>query len=53
MAVLYGYNGTVDFPIVMYEQSGEVCGKVLSENPAWGVIFLDAQGNELNKVEFR
>lgn len=51
--VAYGYNGTVDFPAVSYEESCEVTGEVLTENPAWGVIFLDAQGNELHRVEFR
>ncbi len=52
-AVLYGYNGTVDFPLVTFHESGEVFGKVLKEDPAWGVMFLDDQGNELNRAEFR
>lgn len=52
MAVVYGYNGSVDFPMTMYEQSGEVTGTVTAENPAWGVMFLDKDGNELHKAEF-
>lgn len=52
-AVVYGYNGTVDFPLITFNESCEVRGDVLAEVPAWGVMFLDAQGNELNRVEMR
>ncbi len=52
-AVLYGYNATVDFQQITYTQSGEVTGEVLQETPAWGVMFLDAEGNELDRVEMR
>ena len=52
MAVLYGYNDTVDFTETAFEQSGEVIGTVMAEYPMWGVMFLDAQGNEVDRVEF-
>lgn len=51
-AVIYGYGGTVDFLTLMCEESGEVTGTVTAENPMWGVMFLDAQGNELTRVDF-
>lgn len=51
-AVIYGYGGTVDFLTLMCTESGEVTGTVTSEQPAWGVMFLDAQGNELSRVDF-
>ena len=52
MAVLYGYNDTVDFDATAFEQSGEVTGTVMGEFPMWGVMFLDAAGNEVDRVEF-
>ena len=51
-AVLYGYNDSVDFVLTMYEESCEVTGTVLAEKPSWGVMFLDAEGNELSREEF-
>ena len=51
-AVLYGRSGSVDFLTTMLTESGEVTGTVTSANPTWGVQFLDAQGNELNRVDF-
>ena len=51
-AVLYGYNGTVDFLETAHRQTVEVNGKVTGESPVWGVMVLDADGNELGLVEF-
>ena len=51
-AAIYGYADSVDFLVTMIEVSTEVTGEVLTKNPAWGVMFLDAQGNELRRVEF-
>ena len=53
MAVLYCYYSSVDFQMTYFEESCEVTGTVLTDNPFWGVMFLDAQGNELRRVEFR
>lgn len=52
MAMMYGYNESVNFTTVMYEESAEVVGEVLEDNPAWGVMFLDVNGDELTRVEF-
>ena len=52
MAVMYGYNESVNFSTVMYEESAEVIGEVLEDSPAWGVMFLDENGDELKRVEF-
>lgn len=52
MAAIYQYNDSADFLLTTYEKSSEVVGKVASENLVWGVMFLDAWGNELSRVEF-
>ena len=52
MAVLYGYGDSVDFITTMYQESASVTGTVLAASPAWGVMFLDASGNELSREEF-
>lgn len=52
IAAVYGYNGSVDFLTTTFDASCEVIGEVNSENPIWGVIFLDAEGNVLNRIEF-
>ena len=51
-AVPYGYDGSVDFELTAITADGEVIGTVTAENPQWGIIFLDAQGNALGQVEF-
>lgn len=51
-AVLFAYNDSVSFLNTMYTQSTEVSGSVLTGSPAWGVMFLDAEGNEIDRVEF-
>ena len=52
MAVIYGYNDSVDFDVTSFDESGEVVGSVMTEYPMWGVMFLDAQGQEVDRVEF-
>lgn len=52
IAALYRYNGSVDFLTTTFVASCEVIGEVTAENPIWGVMFLDAEGKELNRVEF-
>ena len=52
-AVIYRGNDSVDFDETIYEQSGEVIGQVTGENPVWGVLFLDAQGDQVDRIEFR
>lgn len=53
MAVVNRYrDNTVEFETQLYETSGEVTGIVLSDDPVWYVMFMDAQGAELNRVEF-
>lgn len=51
-AVIYAYGDTVDFLTVMTSASGEITGTVTAEHPSWGVLFLDAEGTELNHVTF-
>ena len=52
-AVIYRRNESVEFDETTYNQSGEVTGSVTGENPVWGVLFMDAQGNEVDRIEFR
>ena len=52
-AVIYRRNDAVDFEDTIIEQSGEVIGQVTGDNPIWGVQFLDAQGNLVDRIEFR
>lgn len=52
VAAIYKYHDSVDFVTTTFTESCEVVGKVTSENLVWGVMFLDADGNELNRVEF-
>lgn len=51
-AAIYEYNDSVDFLTTTYAESGEVIGEVTSENPVWGVVFMDANDNMLGRVEF-
>lgn len=51
-AALYSNTESVDFPTATYTESGEIIGSVMDDSPDWGVIFLDAQGNVLDQVEF-
>ena len=51
-AIIYGYNGTVSFLTTMYTESTKVEGSVIGSDPAWGVLFLDAENNEIEHVDF-
>lgn len=57
-AALYVYdngvedNNGVDFEFNYFEESCQVTGEVTMEHPAWGVIFLDAEGNDIDFVAF-
>ena len=51
VAMLYG-DDTVSFEETIFEESGEIIGTVEAENPIWGVIFLDEEGNVLNQIQF-
>lgn len=51
-AVAYAFDDSVFFTETMFSESGTVTGTVNSDTPHWGVLFLDAQNNELNLVEF-
>lgn len=52
MAALYSPDASVNFPVSSYSASCEVTGEVTSDAPTWGVIFLDANNNELARVMF-
>ena len=52
VASIYALNGSVDFLMTTFTASGEVIGDVISENVAWGVVFLDAGNNVLDRIEF-
>lgn len=47
MAALYCWDDTMAFDSVTLKESGTVVGQVLDENPAWGIVFMDEDGNEL------
>ncbi|MCH5288098.1 MAG: hypothetical protein J1E43_11835 [Christensenellaceae bacterium] len=51
LAVLYVYDGA-EFEVTNYTESCEIIGTVTGEDPDWGVVFLDATGNEIAYVEF-
>ena len=45
-------NGSVDFITQTYDASGEIVGEVTADSPAWSVVFLGADGAEINRVNF-
>ena len=47
MAVVYGYNDTVDFSVTTFTESCEVTGEVVADGAIWGVMFLDEQGQPI------
>ena len=51
-ASLYSNDGSVDFEISYFTESAEVVGIVVGETPSWGVLFLDAEGNIVNRADF-
>lgn len=52
IAAIYKYNDSVDFLMTTFVESCEVIGEVTSDNLVWGVMFLDAWGKEIDRVEF-
>ena len=51
-ALLYEYNDSADFLETMFQESCEVTGQVTGDQLVWGVLFMDAEGNELHRTEF-
>lgn len=51
-AVIRCDNGPVDFITQTYDASGEIVGEVTADSPAWSVVFLGADGAEINRVNF-
>ena len=52
VASIYDLNGSVDFLTTTFTESCEVIGDVVSEELAWGVVFLDGENNVVSRVEF-
>ena len=51
-AVVYGYNDSVNFLTTMFSENCVVTGSVDGSAPSWGVAFRDAEGNEIERVDF-
>ncbi len=47
MAAFYGLGDSVEFDTSAVTESGPVVCRVLKDDPAWGIVFLDGEGNEL------
>ena len=50
-AVIYSENGSVEFPEPEYAESGRVVGDVLKDEISWSVLFLDAAGDIVERVD--
>lgn len=50
-AIPYSENGSVEFENVQFEESTHVVGTVIKDDVAWGVVFLNAEGDILNAFE--
>ena len=50
-AIVYRNNESVEFDETYLGRSGEVIGRVTGESPSWGVMFLDALGNQVDRFE--
>ena len=44
-AVTYSENGSVDFPVLEFTESCEVTGTVTGDDPQWGIVFLNKDGD--------
>lgn len=51
MAAIYTPDASVNFTVSSFTESCEVFGEVTGDAPVWGVMFLDADGHELGRVE--
>ena len=49
-AVIYSDNGSVEFPVQEYSESGTVTGRVIYDSLDWGVVFLNEGGEVLQAV---
>lgn len=49
-AVLYSENNSVLFDPMEYTESGEVKGRILSDDVKWGIVFMNANGDVLDMV---
>lgn len=52
IAAIYQYHDSADFLTTTFDASCEVTGEVTGGELVWGVMFLDGEGKELNRVEF-
>ncbi len=50
-AALFQLSGA-NFTTASYTESAEVIGSVTEDDPAWGVLFLDASGNQIAQITF-
>ena len=50
-AVIYSENGSVEFPEPEYAASGRVVGDVLKDELSWSVLFLNAAGDIIERVD--
>lgn len=50
-AMLYWYDEAMAFAEMEIFESGTFTGTVLAENPIWGIVFLDEEGNAIDGFE--
>ena len=53
IAVVYSGNGSAKFDQIEYAESGVVTGTVTKEDLQWGVVFLNADGEQVEYVPCR
>ena len=51
-AAVYSRDASVDFHVASYHANDQVIGTVISDSPAWGVLFFDEAGNLIDQLEF-
>lgn len=51
-AALFCWDDSVAFDKPLLRESMTVTGQILTDNPAWGIVFMDANGNELWQETF-
>ena len=51
-AVVYSENGSVEFPVSEFTESGPVRGYVAGSDVSWGIVFLDKNGDVLDVIDF-
>ena len=50
-AIPYSENGSVEFETVEFDHSTHVTGTVIKDEVAWGVVFLNAEGDYIQAFE--